>query len=93
MTLTFDQVTPKNNKGHIFKEANHPVKFENGRTDRPMERYLCDMFACVTKQLFLCGIQKKQECQTDTKYARRICGKFNGNDNILGAGFSNSLSA
>jgi len=24
-----------------------------------------------------------QECQTDTKYARRICGKFNGNDNIF----------
>jgi len=26
-----------------------------------------------------------QECQTDTKYAPRICGKFNGNDNILGS--------
>jgi len=24
----------------------------------------------------------QQECQTDTKYARRICGKFNGYDNI-----------
>ena len=28
-----------------------------------------------------------QECQTDKKYARRICGKFNGNDNFLGAGY------
>ena len=25
----------------------------------------------------------KQECQIDTKYARRIFGKFNGNDNIF----------
>jgi len=28
--------------------------------------------------------ENKQKCQTDTKYARRICGKFNGNNNILG---------
>ena len=34
-------------------------------------------------------IHFKQECQTDTKYARLICGKFNGYDNILGAGYSN----
>jgi len=27
-------------------------------------------------------LNPKQECQTDTKYAR-ICGKFNGNDNIF----------
>jgi len=27
--------------------------------------------------------KKKQEYQTDTKYARRICGKFNGNDNSM----------
>ena len=25
-----------------------------------------------------------QECQTDTKYAHRISGKFNGIDNIFG---------
>jgi len=34
-------------------------------------------------------IHFKQECQTDTKYARLICGKCNGYDNILGAGYSN----
>jgi len=28
-------------------------------------------------------IINKQKCQTDTKYARRICGKFNGNDNMF----------
>jgi len=27
----------------------------------------------------------KQECQTDIKYARRICGKYNSNDNIFGS--------
>ena len=26
---------------------------------------------------------KQQECQTDTKYASPISGKFNGNDNIF----------
>jgi len=28
----------------------------------------------------------EQECQTDTKYVHRICGKFNSNDNIFGSG-------
>jgi len=27
----------------------------------------------------------KQECQTDTKYARRICDIFKCNDNIFGS--------
>ena len=30
-------------------------------------------------------IYSEQGCQTDTKYANRICGKFNGNDNIFGS--------
>jgi len=32
--------------------------------------------------------ETEQECQTDTKYTHRVCGKFNGNDIFLGARYS-----
>jgi len=36
---------------------------------------------CIRDRLWISYI--KQEYQTDTKYARRICGKFNGDDNLI----------
>jgi len=58
-------------------------------SDKMLAHLVLKCFIMDFITFFLFNINMKQEFQTDTKYARRICGIFNGNDNIFGSSIFN----